>query len=57
MHVSSSTAPPTGLRDLFAEAVVHRNKGDLAAAHVVELAALVAVRVAIAEARREVRHG
>lgn len=56
MHVTITT-PPTGLRDLFAEAAEHRRKGDLAAAHVVELAALIALRAIVAEARREVRHG
>jgi hypothetical protein len=44
-----------GLRDLFAEAAEHRRKGDLAAANVVELAALLAVRTIVADARREVR--
>ena len=55
MHVTFTTPPATGLRDLFAEAAEHRRKGDLAAAHVVELAALVAVRAIVAEARREVQ--
>ena len=52
--MSTTTAP---LRALLAEAGEHRRKGDLAAAHVVELAALIALRGIVAEARREVRHG
>lgn len=56
MHVISTT-PPNGLRGLFAEAAEHRRQGDLTAAHVVELAALVAVRAIVAEARQELRHG
>ena len=56
MHVTVTT-PPTGLRDLFTEAAEHRRKGDLAAAHVVELAALMALHAISADARREVQHG
>ena len=46
--------PP--LRALLTEAAEHRRYGDLAAAHAVELAALVALRAIVAETR-EVRHG
>lgn len=55
MHAAFTTPPTTGLRDLFAEAAERRRKG--AAAHVVGLAALVAVSAIVAEARREVQHG
>lgn len=55
MHVTISAPPATGLRDLFTEAAEHRRKGDLAAAHVVEVAALIALRAIVAEARREAR--
>ena len=41
--------------DLLAEAAEHRRRGDLAAAHVAELAALIALRAIAADARREVR--
>ncbi|WP_170979441.1 hypothetical protein [Roseomonas sp. HF4] len=58
MHVMTSTTPPAGLRDLFAEAAEHRRKGDLAAACYLENLAAIALRGSLAaEARREVRHG
>ena len=58
MHVTTTTPPTAGLlRDLFTEAAEHRRKGDLAAAHVVELTALIALRAIAANVRQEVRHG
>lgn len=57
MPVKSEAQPTMGLRVLLAEAAEHRRKGDLGAAHVLDLAALVALRAIAAEARREVRHG
>jgi hypothetical protein len=51
MHVSISTTPPARLRDLLTEAAEARRLGDLAAANVAELAALVAMRVTLATAR------
>lgn len=45
MTHDTTTAPPDmALRDLFTEAAEHRRKGDLAAAHAVELLAMLAVR-------------
>ncbi len=55
MHDTISALPAKGLRDLFTEAAEHRRKGDLAAAHAVELLAMLAVRNIVAGARREVR--
>jgi hypothetical protein len=45
-------APP--LRVLLAEAAEYRRRGDLAAAHVAELAALIALRAIAAETRQGV---
>ncbi len=53
MDLKPEPLPP--LRALLTEAAEHRRKGDLAAAHIVELAALIALRTTVAEARREVR--
>jgi hypothetical protein len=55
MQDTTTATPSMALQDLFTETAEHRRKGDLAAAHAVDLLAMLTVRNIVAGARREVR--